>query len=83
MWVCLGVAINLLSVSQIKERAHRHISKRDRMSEMLWMSASVLVGVCLYASVRLHGHMKIDLRYNNNGFNKAPCVASPPLILPR
>lgn len=50
---------------------------------MLLMCVSALVGVSLYASVRLHVHLKIDPRYKNNSFNKAPCVAASPLILPR
>lgn len=62
----------------MKERAHRHVTERERMSGMLCAYASVFVGVCLY--VRLRGHTKIDSRYNNNSFNKAPCDASSRLI---
>lgn len=53
------------------------------MAEMLCMRAPLFVGVCLCAGVRLHSHTKIDRRYDNNSFNKAPCVASSLLTLPR
>lgn len=53
------------------------------MAEMLCMCAPLFVGVCLCAGIRLHSHTKIDRRYGNNSFNRAPCVASSPLTLLR
>ena len=61
------------------------LSDRWRRGKWLrcFVCAPVLVGVCLYASVRQPSHTKTDPRCSNNSFNKAPWVASSPLTLPR
>lgn len=87
MWICfLPLHVGLLEccnkfVVCLADKAHRHTGGGERMNEMLCMCASAFVGVCM--QVRDCVLLKADPRYNNNSFNKAQCVATSFLILPR